>query len=265
MVLSCIWIGMRKNDLIPVCNYAKAYETAWDAHVAFVERGEAEYPFIDSPGSPDVVSLLGGAFAVDTALFAVGDGDVHAAWAFALTLALEQVPVMLCGFGPVYKALRQGLDDGGGRYELVLMQGMAAALRDRRKRRSLCQLLSAGCAAWSPFQPGFANEPLDKEAALYHKTLGMLKRHLVVFGLKPYLVPSLEGALMAGSSVSLHSAFLQEGCLRRLAFEGAPLVEGPLAWMEARSLVSGHLVIEAPDGEYCFGGRRYAVLPLGGT
>ncbi len=256
---------MRKNDLIPVCNYSKAYEDAWNAHVGFVERGDVEYPFIEAPGSPDVVSVLGEALAADTALFAVGGGDVLAAWAFALTLALERIPVMLCGFGPVYKALRQGLDDGGGRYELILMQGMAAALCDRRKRQGLCRLLSARCTAWSPFQPGFTNEPLDKEAALYHKTLGMLKRHLVVFGLKPYLIPSLEGALMAGSSVSLHSAFLQEDCLRRLAYEGAPLVEGPLAWMHGRAMMPGHLVIEAPDGEYCFGGRRYAVLPLGGT
>lgn len=234
--------------LLENCNYPLAHPEAWAKRIAFTEKGEASFPYIDAQGSPEVASFIGShrspwlAVAADNLRYS--DEELAEAWRFGLEASLNGIGFAIPGWSRVGKEARSAAIEAGGAVEMHLGNGLLRCFAPGPFRVLCSSLICAGGRIVSPFRPEVGNWGKWPEMDQYSSFLATRKRCIVVMGASKALLGAVEDALMAGSEVFVHRAFLGNWAASALARDGAVVVEGladlitklghePLAWAYA--------------------------------
>ena len=241
-------ICMRDTVMAP-CNYRLCYNDQWKRGYRFLEKGDRAFPFAGECPAPvfmgvgesvrSHIVLAGGPFPEKEMMRTISDFASEASLnGFALTVRSV--------FGSE-RAVIEGVLRTDGRVRVVLTSGLDVFMRSYGNL--LSRILISGGEVLSPFEPGVRPTP---ESKAFTDSLVAFTGDMIAFGMSKRERNCAVETLDRGGDVFLHRSALSSVYGRRLAAEGAPVIDSFTAYMTQKDIAPEGYLFRDAEGRLSF-------------
>lgn len=237
---------MRDSIVITPCNYKLCYSDQWKRNYRFLERGDRGYPFSEEcpagvfMGVGDdvrsTVAVIGAPFPDRAMMRTVSD--------FASDACLNGFALTIRSVNGTERSVLEGVLRTGGSARVILTAGLDVFMRSYGDL--LSRILISGGEVLSPFEPDVSP---SLETKSFTDSLVALTGDTIAFTMSRREKNCAIETLDRGGEVYLHRSALLSSYGRRLAMEGARVIDSFTHYMEYKGIAPrGYLFRDASDG-----------------